>query len=50
LIAVGHDTPTNRAAVEVPAPSAIASTILARSRCPAEIVDERVQDSSVARS
>ena len=38
LITVGRETPTGRAVAEVPAPSAIASTIRARSQCPAETV------------
>jgi hypothetical protein len=50
LITVGRDTPTDRAVADVPTPSAIVSTIHARSRWPAEIVEERVQDSNVARS
>ena len=40
-------TPSVRAAPETPAP-ATASTISARSRCPAETVEDRVQHSNVA--
>src|SRR3954447_2858354 len=50
LITVGRETPSDRAVAEVPAPSAIASTIRARSTYPAETVRQRVQYSSVARS
>src|SRR3954468_349051 len=50
LITVGRETPSIRAVAEVPAPSAIANTIRARSQCPAETVEHRVQYSSVARS
>ena len=50
LITVGRETPTIRAVADVPAPSAIASTIRARSRCPAGSVEHRVQYSSIARS
>ncbi len=50
LITVGRVTPTNRAAPEVPAPPATASTMRARSTCPAGTVRDRVQEVSVARS
>jgi hypothetical protein len=50
LITVGRDTPTCRAAPEVPAPSATASTIRARSTRPAGTVEDRVHDSNVTRS
>jgi hypothetical protein len=50
LITVGRDTPKVRAACEVPAPSATANTIRARSTRPADIVDDRVHDSKVSRS
>ena len=50
LITVGRDTPTSRAAPEVPAPSATAKTIRARSACPARTELDRVQELSVARS
>lgn len=48
LITVGRDTPASRAAPEVPAPSATANTIRARSTCPAGTVEDRVHDSNVA--
>jgi hypothetical protein len=47
LIAVGRDAPTKRAAPEIPFPVATANTISARSRWPANTVEERLQDSSV---
>jgi hypothetical protein len=48
LITVGRDTPTIRAAPEVPAPPATANTIRARSTWPAGIVEDRVHDTNVA--
>src|SRR4051794_33873560 len=41
LDTVGRDTRSIRAVAELPSPPAIASMILARSRCPAETVEER---------
>jgi hypothetical protein len=50
LITVGRDTPTRRAAADVPSPSATANTIRARSTRLAGRVRERVQQTSSARS
>jgi hypothetical protein len=50
LITVRRVTPNIRAAPEVPAPSATANTIRARSTRPADIVDDRVHDSNVSLS
>ena len=45
LITVGRETPSLRAASDVPDPSATASTIAARSAWPADTVLDRVHDS-----
>ena len=50
LMTVGRDTPSLRAASDVPAPSAQASTIAARSAWPAGTVLDRVHVVRVARS
>ncbi len=50
LMTVGRETPSLRAASDVPDPSAQASTMAARSACPADTVLDRVQLVSVTRS
>ena len=50
LITVGRETPSSLAVPDVPTPSATASTIRARSTCPAGTERDRLNDSNAARS